>query len=202
MMDNLSVGKRRGLALLILVVVAGLAYSVTVTPLLSLKRDYSDRIDNLERRLRIVDNKLARGDSLRARQAVLKQQMERNDHYLKSNTEALAGADLQRIIKRLAQLNQCEILSTQPLPSIQESGFNAVSLKVRMRGKLDNFVRIFHALETGTPYLFLDDLSIRSRIQHSRRIELNDRANANARRVIDLVETLDVEFDLTGYMMK
>jgi general secretion pathway protein M len=199
MMHNLSPIQSRLLALLILALALGLIYSLTVMPLVAMNAQYADRIDNLERRLRILDNKVASGDELRARQQNLRKLFESNEHYLTSNTEALAGADLQNIVKRLSRLSSCEILSTQPLASTQESGFRAVSLKVRMRGKLDNLVRVFHGLETGKPYLFIDNLSIRSRIQHSRKIDFKAGNNA---RVIDLVETLDVEFELTGYLRK
>jgi general secretion pathway protein M len=199
MMQTLSQGKRRLLALLILALALGLVYALAVTPLLSLNTHYLDRIDDLERRLRILDNKLASGDQLRSQQDHLKKQLDRNEQYLKSATEALAGADLQRIVKRQAQLSACEIMSTQPLPSSQDAGFNTVALKVRMRGKIDNLVRLFHSLETGKPHLFIDNLSIRSRIQHARKIDYQNGKNA---RVIDMVETLDVEFDLKGYMMK
>ena len=59
-----------------------------------------------------------------------------------------------------------EVLSTQILPASEQEGFNRVTLKVRMRGVLENTVKAFHALETGQPYLFLDNVSIRG---HARR---------------------------------
>ena len=78
------------------------------------------------------------------------------------------------------------MLSTQILPATKESDFTRVALKVRMRGTLDNLVKVFHALETGQPYLFLDNVSVR---KLGRR-----RPNMAAG------QGLDVDFDLIGYM--
>ena len=57
-----------------------------------------------------------------------------------------------------------------------------------MRGSLDKIVKVFHALETGQPYLFLDNISIRS---HARRL-----------RKVSYGSLLNVDFDLTGYMLQ
>lgn len=197
MMDALSKTQRQLLALIILVLLISLLFTFTAVPLWSLNTHYTDTIGRLEQRLQILQRKTATGDDLRARHAQLKQILSSNRHYIKSATEALAAADLQGIVKRISRSNRAEILSTQTLPTTKELGFNGVTLKVRMRGKLSNMVKIFHALETGQPYLFMDNVSIRSRIQHSRKINYKSGKNA---RTANLIEMLDIEFDLTGYM--
>ena len=197
MIDTLGKRQRQALALLILIIVIAAIAALVGAPLWSLNNRSLETIDRLDQRLQILQRKVARGDELRDRHAQLKQMLASNRHYLKSSTEALAAADLQGIIKRNAQLTRTEVVSTQIMPTSSELGFSAVTLKVRMRGKLVNFVRIFHALETGQPYLFMDNLSIRSRIQHSRKIDFEGGENT---RVIDSVQMLDVEFDVTGYM--
>lgn len=199
MMDALSKTQRQLLALAILALLIGLMFTFTAVPLWSLNSHYTDTIERHQQRLQILQRKAATGDDLRARQAQLKQILSSNRHYLKSATEALAAADLQGIVKRISRSNQAELLSTQILPSIKDLGFSGVTLKVRMRGKLSNMVRIFHTLETGQPYLFMDNVSIRSRIQHSRKIGYKSGQNS---RTVDLIEMLDIEFDLTGYMQQ
>ena len=194
MIDSLSKRKRQFLALIILALALSIIFILTAAPLISLNTHYLDRIEQLEKRLQILQRKVASGDGLRLKHAQLKQLLANNRHYLKSNTEALAAADLQGIVKRLSRSNGTDVLSTQTLPGIKELGFSGVTLKVRMRGKLNQLVGIFHALETGQPYLFIDNVSIRSRVKHSGNITYK------GRKLNPTSEMLDIEFDLTGYM--
>lgn len=198
MIASMTTAQRRLLALTVLVLVIGMVYTLAVKPLMALNNHYLDRIDQLQQRLQILDRKIAAGAELRAQHAQLKRFLSSNRHYLTSETEALAAADLQRIIKRASTANQTEVVSTQTLPTIVEQDFTGVLVKVRMRGKLTNVARLFHSLETSTPYLFIDDVSIRSRVQHSRRLNFNAGNNV---RTINMAATLDVEFTVTGYML-
>ena len=186
MIDTLTKKQRQLLALVILTVLMVIIFTLTIAPLWALNRHYLDTIDQHERHLEILQRTVAAGSELRSRHEQLKRMLASNRHYLKSSTEALAAADLQGIIKRISRAKDMEVLSTQILPTTEESDFIGVTLKVRMRGKLENMVRVFHALETGQPYLFLDNISVRSRLQRSRKA--------------NFVQMLDVEFDLIGYM--
>ena len=112
-----------------------------------------------------------------------------NRHYLRGKTDAVAAANLQAVVKLTASSRGMEIISTQILPAKEEEGFTRVTLKVRMRGQLEDSVKVFHALETGQPYLFLDNVSLRN---FSRR---QTKTNVTA------VNLLNVDFDLIGYML-
>ena len=81
-----------------------------------------------------------------------------------------------------------EVLSTQILPTNKKSDFTRVALKVRTRSKLNNTVRVFHALETGQPYLFIENISVRG----SSRSRLRKTTG----------QVLNVDFDLIGYMLQ
>ena len=186
MIDSLTERQRQLLALGILTLIVVIIFTLTVVPLWALNRHYMDTIDGLEGRLEILQRTVAAGSGLRSQHEQLKRSLASNRHYLKSTTEALAAADLQGIIKRIAGSKGMEVLSTQILPATEEANFTGVALKVRMRGMLGNMVKVFHALETGQPYLFLDNVSVRSRSQRARRVNVG--------------QTLDVDFDLIGYM--
>ena len=200
MFDSLSKIQRQLLALLILGVLIISIFTLVAAPIMSLNSHYQDSIDLLEKRLQILQRKVATGNQLRSRHDQLKSMLANNQQYLKSPSEALAAADLQGIIKRIAISNRLELQSTQTLPAKNEMDFTGITLKVRVRGKLANLVTVFHTLETGQPYLFIDNLSIRSRIQHSRKINFEAAPQRQQELKVDLVEMLDVEFDLTGYM--
>jgi general secretion pathway protein M len=190
MMESLTQKQRQLLALAILALVAVLIFTLLVAPLWAVNRHYLDTVDGLSRRLQILERTASEGDELRSQHEQLKRSLARNRHYLKSTSEALAAANLQGIIERVAGSKNMEVLSTQILPSSTEAGFTRVALKVRMRGSMDNTVKVFHALETGQPYLFLDNVSIRS---HARRRIGKFKIGQ---------DLLNVDFDLIGYMLK
>lgn len=186
MTDSLTERQRQILALAILVLAMTIVVMLTIAPLWVLNRHYLDTIDGLEGRVAVLERSAAAGNGLRSQHQQLQHSPGSDRHYLKSTTEALAAADLQGIIKRIAGPHGMEVLSTQIMPVTEESGFTRVALKVRMRGMLDGMIRVFYALETGQPYLFLENVSIRSRIHR--------RSNRDASQV------LDVDFNLIGYM--
>ena len=188
--ESLSKRQRQALALVILALVAVTIFTLTIAPLWAVNRHYVDTIDGLDNRLQILQRTANAGSDLRSQHEQLKRMLASNRHYIKSNTEALAAAKLQGIIQRIAGTKGVEVLSTQILPSSEEAGFTRVALKVSMRGKLDDTVALFHALETGQPYLFLDNVSINSHARRVRKITVNYN------------QLLTVGFDLIGYMQK
>jgi general secretion pathway protein M len=186
MTASLTERQRQLLALAIMVLVVAIMMMLTVVPLWAVNRHYHDTIDALDSRLKTLQYAAAAGDGLRSQHEQLKRSLANNRHYLKSASEALAAADLQGIIKRIAGASSMEVLSTQILPTSEVSDFTRIALRVRMRGKLDNLLKVFYKLETGLPYLFLDNVSVRSQGQR--------------RRTVNADYLLDVDFDLIGYM--
>jgi len=187
MIDSLT--KRQGqlMALAILALVVVTIFTLTILPLWALNQHYLDTIDNLDSRLQILQRKASAGTELRTQHEQLKRSLASNLHYLKGTSEASAAANLQSVIKRIAAANGMEVLSTQILPTNKKSDFTRVALKVRTRSTLKNTVRVFHALETGQPYLFIENISFRgfSRLRQGKTTGL-----------------LNVDFDLIGYMPK
>jgi len=105
--------------------------------------------------------------------------------------EAVAAAELQRIIKDIVVENGAQIVSTQILPTSQKQAqqevFLPVSLKVRLRGTLADVVDTLYDIETGETFLFLDNVIMRDSTGGR-----STRAKSNTK--------LDVNFDLTAYM--
>ncbi len=186
---ELNKTQSRLLALLILGALIALVVVLTVMPVWSANRHYSEVISGQEGRLEQLQRSAAIGASLQGRHDQLRRWQASDTQYLKSTSEALAGAELQRVVKRISVAQKAQLLSTQILPSQEEGGFTRVSLKVRIRGTLEQIVRVIHALETSTPFLFLDKVSLRS---HG---SLRSRLAKGA-----AVGTLDTDFDLIGYM--
>jgi general secretion pathway protein M len=186
--EKLNPRQRRLLALAILVLALGAVFSVSVLPVLLANQHYRDTIDGLESRLQQLQRAAAIGDTLQPQYEQLKRWRSSDAHYLKSNSAALAAAELQRLVKRIIVAKNAEVVSTQILTTRQEEGFDRVSLKVRIRGELENIVQAFHVIETGEPFVFLDNVSVRA----SRGRRLRGQAPTQ--------QTMDIDMELIGYM--
>jgi general secretion pathway protein M len=186
--EKLNPGQRRLLALAILVLALGAVFSLTVLPVLLANQHYQDTITTQQSRLQQLQRAAAIGDTLQPEYEQLQRWQTTDAQYLKSNSAALAAAELQRLVKRIVVAKNAEVVSTQILTTRQEEGFDRVALKVRIRGGLENIVQAFHVIETGDPFVFLDNVSVRA--GRGRRI----------RGQVPTLQTLDIDMELIGYM--
>jgi general secretion pathway protein M len=85
-------------------------------------------------------------------------------NYLKSGTEAVAGAELQRRITEIAAANEAQIVSTRILPATNETGFVRIAIKVRMQGSLPAILASLYDIESDEVFMFLDNTSVRDRM--------------------------------------
>ena len=112
-----------------------------------------------------------------------------SSHHLKSDTEAVAAAELQRVVKAITANNATQILTTQILPVAEEGDFVRVALRIRVRGTYEGIVQSVYDIEANQTFLFIDNLSIRNGAR--RRIRGSDEVNQ-----------FDGDFDLIAYMPK
>ncbi|HET9485112.1 MAG TPA: type II secretion system protein GspM, partial [Xanthomonadales bacterium] len=108
--------------------------------------------------------------------------------------EAASAGLIQRIntaVKEHAKDDQsCQLIMSQPSKGNEKELYERVTLKVRMRCTLEEFVPVLHQLESGSPMLFVDDVQIWK--QQGFRPN-----NAN-----ETYSFLDIRFDLYGYVRK
>jgi general secretion pathway protein M len=188
MIEKLNPRQRRLLALAILALALGAVFSITVLPVLLANQHYQDTIAAQKSRLQQLQRAAAIGDTLQPQYEQLKRWQTTDAQYLKSHSAALAAAELQRLVKRILVAKNAEVMSTQILTTRQEEGFDRVALKVRIRGELQNIVQAFHVIETGDPFVFLDNVSVRA--SRGRRL----------RGQVPTLQTLDIDMELIGYM--
>lgn len=162
----------------------------TLVPVWLLAGRYDGEIELAERRLAAQRRLAAEGAGLEPKLEALMRRRDSDRRYLSSSSEALAGAELQSIVKRRVLPSGGQVLSTQILGSQPEEGFTRVTLKLKMRATLEKLVEIFYALETSTPYLFLDNVSVRYRGGVRR---------SGAAAALP-AQPLDVDLELSGYM--
>ena len=182
---KLDKNRQRQLAIGLLVIAVLAVLSVTALPIwaANASRDakLADGIERLQRYERIA----ARDEKLLPQYEALISRQKSAGNHLRSDTPAVAGAELQRMIKALTTANDTQIVSTQIQPFANELGFVRVTLKVRLRGTLPAILQSFYAIETDDVHIFLENVVLRDNV---------------AGRAETQLRQMDAEFDLVAYM--
>jgi general secretion pathway protein M len=168
-------------------------YLVTVhwwftAPMLSMGREIRALIDE-EQTLRV---QIAQRPQLQARLAEVRQFEAANPGFLPEGSRELASAGL---VQRLQQVvanaspnpNACQITAQTPTDMTTQDPYPRVMVQVRLRCGMGELAAVLHALESGSPQLFIDNLDLLSRRSY---------LAAGG----DTSSGLDVSFDLYGYL--
>ena len=181
--------QNRLLALLLLLVVLCAVVAAVAIPALQLHARYQSAIDQRVDRLTREQRIISMAPQLQ-RQMVELQRLDPTRFYLRNSNPVLAAAEIQENAKRLIDANSGKLLSMNILPPKDEDQLTRVGINVQLTGGLDGVEKLFYGLETTTPYLFINNLSIRT---------INAYAPPNSAAP---PLQLQVQFDLTGYVRK
>lgn len=137
-------------------------------------------------------NEAAQRPKLQLRLAQVRAFETGNPGFLPESSKELASAGL---VQRLQQVvssaspnpNACQITAQTPTDMPSQEPFPRVMVQVRLRCGMGELSAVLHALESGSPQLFIDNLDLLSR--RSYLVTGNDNGGA-----------LDVSFDLYGYL--
>jgi general secretion pathway protein M len=187
MIARLDERQRRQLAIGILAGAVVALLALTAAPVWIANASRQATLDEAHERLQRYQQIAARDVELLPQyEAQLRRQRQSGSH-LRSETSALAGAELQRLVKSITSGNQAQIMSTQLLPVSEQNGFLRVALKVRLRGEYAAILRSLYDLETNEVYMFVDEIMLRD--------------NSGGRTPIKaLARPMDAEFELVAYM--
>jgi general secretion pathway protein M len=112
--------------------------------------------------------------------------------YLEGPSDALAAAQLQDRVKSVVETAGGELRSTQILPAQPlegDLGFRRTTIRVQIVVSVEGLAAILYELETGQPYLLIDDVTVRQeRVRRRRRSEPESEP------------MLDVNLELFGYL--
>lgn len=126
----------------------------------------------------------------RAQLAALRRRGRVQDGFLQGTSETLAAARIQNRLKRLVEAARGQLQSTDVLVPQQEGSVRRITVRALMSAPLGSVLHVFYGLESGSPYLFLDNVDIRARpIPFGRSAAEMHEGTA-----------LDVQFDIYGYM--
>jgi len=187
MIANLDAKQQRQLAIGLLVLAVIVVLGVTAGPVWYANASRQAALDQAQERLQRYEQIAARDTELLPQYEALRQAQKSAGNQLRSDTAAVAGAELQRRVKDITAVHEAQIISTQILPVAGEEGFVRIALRVRLRGVLPSLLRSIYDIETNNVHMFLDNLSLR-----------NNATNLRQRQV--LIRPMEAEFDLIAYM--
>ena len=189
------VSKRdRWLALGLLLGVVLLAYVVLVHPWWTVPmQEANAQIDSARERELVLRMQVKQAPQISQRLAQARAQLSRTPGFLPERSAELATASLvQRLETVVAQASpgkrSCEISNRSPLQETSRDTYPKVTVQVRLRCGTPELASVLHALEGGTPRLFVGNLSVLGQ-----RVYFNP-GEGSAQ------GGLDISFDLYGYL--
>ena len=158
---NPQQGRRAAIGILVAVVVAIVA--LFGVPAWMAHRHYdaslADLTDKLERFRRIA---ATRPEAARQLEALRTKDTRR--FFLRSGAPALSAAESQEVVRQLVESSGGRLISLQP-PVVKEEGrYRQVTVNVQITANVFAMRKILHAIESHTPYLFIDNLVVRSQV--------------------------------------
>ena len=187
MMQRLNDKQQQRLAVAILAVAVAVVFSLTILPIYAANASRQDILDETQERLVRYELVAERDRELLPQYESLRSRQKAAGNHLRSDTVAVAGAELQRLVKKIAARHDAQIVSTQILPAAGEEGFVRIAINVRVRGELPAILQSLYDVETDDVHMFVDNLSIRN--------------NAAGRRQGTMpIRPMDAEFDLIAFM--
>lgn len=193
MMAELDRRKSRLLAILLLLGVLTFLVAAIAIPTLAVNRHYDELIMGMSDQLKVYYRVARHSEEYESAYQLLQRKQQKDRRYLQSETESLATAELQRTVKQIISRNKGEVLSAQVIRSTEEEDFMRVSVRIRMKSSLEDMVKAVHALEANKPYLFIDNVTVRSRNKARRRIP-------STKEIEEAIAKLDVDMQVSGYM--
>lgn len=152
----------------------------------------NERIQTLRERELRVRSQLQQAPAVRERLAAVLAQQAQRPGFLSENSAELGTASLvqrlEAVVKQASPGNRsCAIANQSPLPQSARERFTRVAVQVRLRCGTPELAAVLHALESGSPRLFVDNLNILSQ----RYAYMTPDSGTGG---------LDVTFDLYGYL--
>ena len=181
----------RTLALTLLGVALLGAQSLIIAPVLSAYRDGEARIEQAKELLQRYEALGQQRSLLTDRLAEQQERAASAAGYLQGPSDALAAAQLQDRVKSVVETAGGQLRSTQILPAEQleaELGVRRTRLRVHFVVTIEGLEETLYELETGQPYLIIDDVTVRQERVRRRRSEAPGQP------------MLDVSLELFGYV--
>ena len=184
---NAAQSRAAALGLLVFALIAIVA--VLATPLVLVHRHYDLELESLNDRLTRYQRVAASREELTRRLERMRA-LDGRRFYLSNAAPALAAGEIQEMEKSHIEANGGRLASMQIQPARDEGAFRRIAVNVQVLGNIGAIQGILRALETSEPFLFVDNLNVRS-------------LNAETTKDAATPEAgLVVQFDLIGYAIR
>ena len=187
-MIQLSPPMSRIVAIGLLCLVGATAYALIIRPLVELHASQQQAIVDQQELLDRYQRYAAARADLTEQLEALRSNRSAQEGYLQGDNETLVAAQLQNRIRSVVQSTGAKLSSTQVLQGSDEANFRRIGVRVTMTCNVVDLQKIFHQLEGGRPYLFLDNVDVSGEQARRRSGEVGVR------------EDLNVSFDVFGFM--
>jgi len=162
-LESMNPTQSRRLAILLAVLALATIIAAIAGPVWMAHRWY-------DRNLAEATNKLERYRRVAAMRPEVAKQLDalRNKDtrrfFLRSGAAALSSAEAQAAIGTLVESAGARLISVQAPPAKEEGRYRQVTVNVQMTANIFALRKILHAIENYTPYLFVDNLLVRSQV--------------------------------------
>jgi hypothetical protein len=144
----------------------------------------SEDLGKLERYRRIAGT---RPEVARQLQAVRAKDPRR--FFLRSGNAALSAAEAQEAVRNIVESNGGKLITMQAPVTREEGRYRMVSVNVQLTANIFALRKILDSIDASTPFLFVDNLMVRSQVPGSFRPQPGQEPE------------LFVQFDLYGYSL-
>ncbi|MFK7955833.1 MAG: type II secretion system protein GspM [Lysobacterales bacterium] len=185
--------RQKPLAWMLLVVTLILIYWVGFRWYFDRQGELNGQIEQLQSSQARFQGLLDQGPVLQRELSQVRELQNEADFFLQAQNTSLGSAELTNRLKEMIRTHgsekECQVISNQNMRVREEERFERVTNKVRLRCEVEDLSNIIYHLENGTPYVFLDNVSIYRQITRRRQ----------GRETVQQ-QILDVRFDLSGYL--
>ncbi len=160
----MSESAHRLVALLLVLLIGAAGYQVFKTVWLGRYRLYSNTLAQLESRLAHYQTLLAKQSAIAKELAKARKDNLASEYYLPQNAPPLAATALQQRVSQIVQASGGSLNSSQILPATKDHGFTRVAVRIQLTGDIETLQKTFYDLESKPPMLFINNVSVRSRV--------------------------------------
>ena len=156
--------RSRSLAVALLVALVVLAVAIIAVPFWLLHRHYDLAIaDSLEQARPLYRASRARAPSSR-RSSMRCVARTRGVSILRSGAAALSAAEAQEAVRSLVESSGGRLITMQAPVSKDDGHYRQMTANVQLTANIFALRKILHAIENNVPYLFVDNLTIRTQV--------------------------------------
>ena len=150
----------RALAVALLVVAVLVGVALLIAPVLLLHRHYDTAIERLQQRIEVYRRVAAQSPELKKALDGLRT-MDGHRFFLRNTAPNLAGAELQDLVRGAIENNGGRITTIQTSQPREDGRFRQIGINVQLFATTPNLQKILYALETQTPYVMIENITIR-----------------------------------------